>query len=148
MSVSLIVTHWLTCMNGCSEVFPRRNVKQLIDLWNNPGFSKFDLHRLSNFPGCQMAYMIDFAVLFLESLLTLVTHVLFCYLYLSAHVVDLVQICYPCIVMLLWLFYTLEHTQWRSDPINHKCYLAACYIRQLVKMNLEIHRGCFWRRSC
>ena len=84
-----------------------------------------------------MAYMIDFAVLFLESLLTLVTHVLFCYLYLSAHVVDLVQICYPCIVMLLWLFYTLEHTQWRSDPISHKCYLAACYIRQPVKMNLE-----------
>ena len=45
-----------------------------------------------------VACMADFAVLFLESLLILFTHVLFCCLHLCVHAVDQVQICYTCIV--------------------------------------------------
>ena len=47
------------------------------------------------------------ALLFWESLLLLVTHVLFCCLHISTHTVDPVQICYTCIVLLFtpWCTY-------------------------------------------
>ena len=46
-----------------------------------------------------MACTVDLGVLFLESMLILVTHVLFC-----THAVEPVQICYTCIVLLLSSF--------------------------------------------
>ena len=40
---------------------------------------QIQFNRLSNLTGCQVVCMVDFVILFVESFLVLVTHVLFCY---------------------------------------------------------------------
>ena len=91
------------------------------------GFFQIQFNRLSNFPDYQLVCMDDLGILFLESLFTLVTHVLFCCLHLSSHTVGPVQICCPCIVLLLVSFtphYTSSGPS--ADLQNHGCHLAAC----------------------
>ena len=70
-----------------------------------------------------MVCMVDLGVLFLQSLLTLVTHVLFCCLHLSTCAVDPVQICYTYIVLLFTPQYTYSGP---STDLLH-IYCSAVY---------------------
>ena len=108
-----------------------------------------------------MVFMVDFAILILELLLISVTHVLlfrlrlneypvdpnadllhiYCYvtldvLHLSENSVHPIQICFPCIIMLLELFCTSVHIQWTQCKfiykINYVCNFTAWQIRQPV----------------